>query len=80
MNTLQPGFFWGGGGGGSGLVTRALSASAESIHVGSVAFQGVDDVHGRDRLAMAVLSVGDGVVQNARQEAAKSVAALTINL
>ena len=42
--------------------------AAEAVEGATLAFQSVDDVHGRDRLALSVLGVGDGVADDVLQE------------
>ncbi len=42
--------------------------AAESVEGASLTFQGVNDVHGCDRLPLGVLCVGDGITNDVLQE------------
>ena len=42
--------------------------ASESVEGTSLAFQGVDDIHGGDCLPLGVLAVGDGITDDVLQE------------
>ncbi|KFW77904.1 hypothetical protein N305_08106, partial [Manacus vitellinus] len=42
--------------------------AAEAVEGASLALEGVDHVHGSDRLSLGVLGVGDGVANHVLQE------------
>ena len=45
-----------------------VNLSAESVEGTSLAFQGVDDIHGCDGLSLSVLAVGDGITDDILQK------------
>ena len=47
---------------------RYLCLTSESVQGTSLAFQGIDDVHGSDSLPLCVLSVGDSIPDHIFQE------------
>src|SRR3989338_10329880 len=51
---------------------------AKTVEGFPLAFEGVDDVHGGDRGALAVLGVGDGVADDVGQEDLESVSNLVV--
>ena len=53
--------------------------SAESVEGTSLAFQGVDDVHGGDSLSLGVLSVGDCITDHILQENLEDTSGLFID-
>ena len=55
--------------GGYGLVRRDLRClSSEAVESAALALEGVDDVHGGDRLSLGVLAVRDGVPDDVLEE------------
>ena len=43
---------------------RSVGLTAESVQSAALSLEGVDDVHGGDRLSLGVLRVGDGVTND----------------
>jgi len=50
------------------LEFKLPSLTSESVQGTSLAFQGVDDVHGGDSLALGVLCVGDSIPDDVLEE------------
>ena len=48
--------------------TTGRNLSTETVEGSSLAFQGIDDVHGSDGLSLGVLTVGDGVTDDVLEE------------
>ncbi|KAF1414323.1 hypothetical protein FQV23_0002232, partial [Spheniscus humboldti] len=53
--------------------------AAEAVEGASLALEGVDHVHGRDRLPLGVLRVGDGVADHVLQEDLQHAARLLVD-
>ncbi|KFV82686.1 hypothetical protein N308_05174, partial [Struthio camelus australis] len=53
--------------------------AAEAVEGASLALERVDHVHGRDRLALGVLRVGDGVADDVLQEDLEHAARLLVD-
>lgn len=53
--------------------------SAEAVQSASLAFQGIDDIHGGDSLALGVLTVGDGITDDVLQEDLQDTASLLVD-
>merc|ERR1711872_10931 len=53
--------------------------TAESVEGTSLAFQGVDDVHGSDGLPLGMLCVGDSITDNALKEDLQNSAGLFVD-
>ena len=56
-----------GGGGASAAVQRRRLAT-EAVEGAALALEGVDDVHGGNRLAASVLGISDGVTDDIFEE------------
>ena len=62
------------------VVVAAVSRlAAEAVQGATLAFQGIDDVHGRDRLALGMLGVGDGVADDVLEEDLEHAARLLVD-
>ena len=55
-------------GGIGGEVPNVESLTSESVEGTSLAFQGIDDIHGGDSLPLGVLGVGDGITDDVLKE------------
>ena len=55
------------------------SLAAEAVQRASLAFQGVHDVHGRHRLALGVLRVGDRVADHVLEEHLENTTRLLVD-
>lgn len=59
---------------------NALTVScSESVEGSAVSSQGVDDVHGGDGLSPGVLSVGDGVLDDALEESLEHLSGIVVD-
>lgn len=56
-----------------------MRLTTETVQGASLAFQGIDDIHGRDRLALGVLGVGDSVTDNVLQEHFENASGLLVD-
>jgi hypothetical protein len=45
-----------------------IDLTSEAVEGSSLAFQGVDDIHGGDGLSLGVFSIGDGITNNVFKE------------
>ena len=54
--------------------------ASETVESAALALEGVDDVHGGDRLAAGVLRVGDGVTDDMLEEDLEDSAGLFVDL
>ena len=61
------------------LVADSCNLTAESVEGTSLAFQGVDDVHGGDGLPLGVLAVGDGITDDILKENLEDTAGLLVD-
>ena len=55
-------------GGIGGEVPNVESLTSESVEGTSLAFQGIDDIHGGDSLPLGMLGVGDGITDDVLKE------------
>ena len=55
-------------GGIGGEVPNFESLTSESVEGTSLAFQGIDDIHGGDSLPLGMLGVGDGITDDVLKE------------
>ena len=55
------------------------SLTAESVEGSSLAFQGIDDVHGCDGLPLGVLGVGDGITDDVLKENLQDTSGLLVD-
>ncbi len=62
-----------------GLVFGVRCLTAETIQGTSLAFQGIDDVHGSDGLPLGVLGVGDGITDHVLQEHLEDTTGLLVD-
>ena len=53
--------------------------STEAVEGAALALEGVDDVHGRDRLALGVLRVGHGVTDDVLEEVLQDTTGLLVD-
>ena len=51
-----------------GKVPNVESLTSESVEGTSLAFQGIDDIHGGDSLPLGMLGVGDSITDDILQE------------
>ena len=58
---------------------RDISLTSESVQGTSLAFQGIDDVHGGNRLSLGVLGVGDCISDHIFQEDLEDTSGLFID-
>jgi hypothetical protein len=58
---------------------RTAGSAAEAVQGAALALERVDDVEGRDRLALGVLGVGDGVADDRLQEGLEDAAGLLVD-
>jgi hypothetical protein len=61
------------------VVAAVSRLAAEAVQGATLAFQGIDDVHGRDRLALGMLGVGDGVADDVLEEDLEHAARLLVD-
>jgi hypothetical protein len=61
------------------VATAAARLAAETVEGAALPLEGVDDVERRDRLALGVLGVGDGVADDALEELLEDSAGLLID-
>ena len=62
-----------------GFLGRVDCLTAESVQSTSLAFQGVDHVHGGDGLPLGVLGVGDGIADDVLEEHLEDTAGLLVD-
>ena len=53
---------------GAGKVPNFGCLTSESVEGTSLAFQGIDDIHGSDSLPLGMLGVGDGITDDVLKE------------
>jgi hypothetical protein len=53
--------------------------AAEAVQGATLTFEGIDDVHGRDRLALGMLGVGDGVADDVLEKDLEHAARLLVD-
>jgi hypothetical protein len=53
--------------------------AAEAVQGATLAFEGIDDVHGRDSLALGMLGVGDGVADDVLEKDLEHAARLLVD-
>ena len=58
---------------------RDYRLTAEAVQSAALAFQGVDDIHGGDRLPLSVLRVGNGVTDDVLEEHLENSTGLLID-
>ena len=58
---------------------QTTSLTAEAVQGAALALQGVDDIQGRDGLALGVLGVGDGIADDTLQEGLENTAGLLVD-
>ena len=65
----------------SRVVATAAAArlAAETVEGAALPLEGVDDVERRDRLALGVLGVGDGVADDTLEEGLEDTAGLLVD-
>ena len=61
------------------MVYLGRNLTAEAVRSATLAFQGIDDIHGGDSLALSVLSVGDGITDDVLKEDLEDTAGLLID-
>ena len=61
------------------MVYLGRNLTAEAVQSATLAFQGIDDIHGGDSLALGVLSVGDGITDDVLKEDLEDTAGLLID-
>lgn len=62
------------------VVAAAVSRlAAEAVQGATLTFEGIDDVHGRDRLALGMLGVGDGVADDVLEKDLEHAARLLVD-
>lgn len=61
------------------LNARVSSLSTETVQSAALSLEGVDDIEGRDRLSLGVLSVGDSVSDNTFEEGLQNTAGLLVD-
>jgi hypothetical protein len=62
------------------VVAAAVSRlAAEAVQGATLAFEGIDDVHGRDSLALGMLGVGDGVADDVLEKDLEHAARLLVD-
>ena len=63
----------------SGLLRRG-GLSSEPVESPSLPLEGVDHVHGGDRLSLAVRGVGDGIADHALEESLEDLAGVVVDV
>ena len=58
---------------------KGTDLTTETVEGTALALEGVDDVERRDRLALGVLGVGDGVADDALEEGLEDTAGLLVD-
>ena len=58
---------------------RSKSLASESVEGTSLAFEGIDDIHGGDSLPLGVLSVGDGITDDVLKEDLQNTTGLFVD-
>jgi hypothetical protein len=61
------------------VATAAARLATETVEGAALPLEGVDDVQRRDRLALGVLGVGDGVTDDALEEGLEDTAGLLVD-